>query len=272
MNTSNYLFLLRQIADNKTAHKIYKQIQELRMIVPLGADFLTPFLSDEQIDHLAQMCLEFREENLPDFIAISDRIYPDRLREIYNAPVILYYSGNLELLTTNTITVVGGRNFDAYGHKITDQLIPYLVDQNYTIVSGLARGIDSYAQELTLKNQGSTIAVIGSGIDVYYPYENRELQKTISSKHLTLSEYPTGMRPRQHHFVDRNRILAGLSEQTIVVQSKKKSGTLITAEIALSENRSIFTFPGEIFNENFEGNNQLIFQGATPILSFDTVN
>lgn len=265
MNISNYLFFLRQFFSNKKTLEIYQKINKDNLIVPNSE------LEDEIFDQEEKNAFyeKIKSQNkIPDFISINDQIYPDCLKKTFNPPVVLYYLGDLSLLKKKKITVVGGRNFDRYADQIIEKLAVKLIKDDFVVVSGLAKGVDSNIQRKIIDLGGKVISVLGNGNDVFYPYENRKLQDEISREHLLLSEYEPFKRPRQFQFVERNRILAGLSGATIIVQAMEKSGTLITAEYALNENREVLTFPGEIFNDNFVGNNYLISQGAIPILDF----
>lgn len=194
-------------------------------------------------------------------ISILDDIYPIRLREIYNPPVLLFYKGNLDLLKKQKIAFVGSREATQDGIQAVNKLIKEL-DNQFVIVSGLARGIDSTSHISSIKNGGETIAVIGTGLDIYYPLRNKTLQEYISKNHLILTEYESGERALKFHFPERNRIIAGLSRGIVVVEAKIRSGSLITAERAMEEGRDVFAVPGSISKGNSDGCNHLIQQGA----------
>ena len=147
-----------------------------------------------------------------------------------------------------------------------------LVNDDIVVISGLARGVDTLAHEETLKADGNTIAVIGSGLDVVYPPENSKLYDVIAKRGLILSEYPLQSRPLKFHFPYRNRIIAGLSHGVCVIEAKEKSGSLITANLALSENREVFAVPGSIFSIHSKGTNSLIEAGACLVSSGETIS
>lgn len=207
----------------------------------------------------------------PAFLTFFDQAYPQKLRQIYNPPAILYYAGNLALLQNPTVAVIGSRQCNYYTQQIIQGLVPRLVQNQITTISGLARGADSCCHQVTLDYQGTTIAVIGNSLDYFYPAENRDLQKQIQHSGLVLSEYPPHTRPRPYYFPQRNRIIAGLCDSLIVTQAKKRSGTLITAELALQENRDVWAVPGPITQSLSYGCNQLIASGARPFLDAETL-
>lgn len=166
------------------------------------------------------------------------------------------------------LAVVGTRKMSAYGRHVLQEIIPTLVRDNVTIVSGLAYGIDALAHEIALKQGGRCVAVLGSGVDVVYPAANRRLaEQIIECGGAVISEQPLGMKPLPQFFPARNRIISGLSEAVLVVEAQERSGSLITAQFALEQNRDVFAVPGSIFQPNQRGPNELISQGAIPVLS-----
>lgn len=200
-------------------------------------------------------------------ITILDEVYPEILREIYCPPTVLFYRGNLPLLNQKRlVAIVGARMMTNYGEQAIKCLIPGLVGNQLITVSGLAKGVDATVHTLTIKHAGSTIAVIGSGLDISYPKQNTSLQEDIIKRGLLISEYPKGDRPLRHHFVERNRIIAGLAKATCIIEAKQHSGSLITANMALSENRNVLAIPGSIFSKSSQGANALIAAGARPLI------
>jgi DNA processing protein len=199
-------------------------------------------------------------QKFPSF-SILDEIYPENLRQIYNPPALLFYKGNTDLLKYSKIAFVGSRDCDMDGIKSVEKLIRG-IGQHFTIVSGLAKGIDTASHINAVKNDLNTIAVIGTGLDVYYPRENRSLQKHLMETQLVLTEYGADEKALKFHFPDRNRIIAGLSRGVVVVQAKMRSGSLITAERALEEGRDVFAVPGNISDGRSDGCNHLIQEGA----------
>lgn len=205
------------------------------------------------------------------WISIFDPEYPHLLRNMYAAPILLFYKGKRGLLQYSSIGVVGARDCTEYGRQAVQSLLPALVDKRYSIVSGLARGVDTLAHQLAIRQNGSTIAVIGTGLDSYYPFENRALQGRIEKEHLLLSEYPLGVGPKRHHFPYRNRIIAGLAKGLIVIEAKERSGSLITAHQALDNGKEVFAVPGSIFQPHSKGCNKLIQVGAKAVLQSSDV-
>ena len=203
-----------------------------------------------------------------DFITINDDIYPECLKEISDPPEKLYYKGNLELLKSERmIAVVGTRNPSSYGKLCCEYMIKKMSKADITIVSGFAKGIDSVAHKTSLITGTKTIAVIASGLDIVYPASNLSLYKEIEEKGLILTEYEPGTKPFKGNFPQRNRIIAGLSKGVIVVESKDRGGSLITADLALEYNRDVYAVPGDIFSEYSKGCNNLIRDAKAKSLS-----
>ena len=202
------------------------------------------------------------------FITIKDDVYPECLKEISNPPLKLYYKGNLDLLKEERlIAVVGTRNPSSYGKLCCEYMVKKMSRANITIVSGFAKGIDSIAHKTSLLTEGKTIAVIASGLDIVYPASNLSLYREIEEKGLILSEYEAGVKPFKSNFPQRNRIIAGLSRGTIVVESKDRGGSLITADLALEFNRDVYAVPGDVFSEYSKGCNNLIRDARAKSLS-----
>ena len=202
------------------------------------------------------------------FITIKDDVYPECLKEISNPPLKLYYKGNLDLLKEERlIAVVGTRNPSSYGKLCCEYMVKKMTNANITVVSGFAKGIDSIAHKTSLLTDGKTIAVIASGLDIVYPASNLSLYREIEEKGLILSEYEAGVKPFKSNFPQRNRIIAGLSKGTIVVESKNRGGSLITADLALEFNRDVYAVPGDVFSEYSKGCNNLIRDSRAKSLS-----
>lgn len=220
------------------------------------------------IENYKQLDLKKLRQEFKKFpvLSILDSNYPLELKEIYNPPVLLFYQGNIELLSKPKLAVVGARQASQIGCQSVKKIIKETNNQ-FVIVSGLARGIDTAAHVSALKNGGSSIAVIGSGLDVYYLTENKKLQEYMSYNHLVLSEYFTGEQPLKFHFPERNRIIAGLCQGIVVAEAKMRSGSLITCERALEEGREVFAIPGNIIDGKSDGCHHLIQEGAKCIIS-----
>ncbi|KAA8433506.1 DNA-protecting protein DprA [Weissella paramesenteroides] len=200
------------------------------------------------------------------FIAICDSQYPKYLLYCIDAPICLFYQGDLELLQQPLVAIVGARQATNYGKKILRAWIPYLVKSGLITVSGLALGIDELTHRTTLAAGGKTIGIIGTGLSCTYPKRDDLLQEKVAVNGLLLSEYLPWQGPNRKNFPERNRIIAGLSHVCIVIEAKKRSGSLITAMQALDQNRTVMAVPGRIDEQTSKGTNALILAGATPIL------
>ena len=196
------------------------------------------------------------------FLTFRSSDYPTLLKEIFDPPLLLYAQGNIDLLKSPSLAIVGTRKPTAYGKAITGKLASDLAVRGLTIVSGLARGIDSTAHRNALDAGGKTIAVLGSGIDVVYPAEGKKLFAEIAEKGLLLSEFTVGSFPAPQNFPIRNRIISGLSLGVVIVEAAQYSGSLITARLAMEQNREVFAVPGSLTNRFSWGPHILIKQGA----------
>lgn len=205
------------------------------------------------------------------FLTILDPIYPKLLREIYNPPVLLFYQGNLQLLNRRKLAVVGARYATSYGIRATESLVAGMTKAGFTIVSGLAKGVDSCSHQTAIAYGGQTIGIIGTGLDICYPKETSQLQKQMMTEQLVLSEYMNGSEPKKFHFPARNRIIAGLCLGTCVMEARKNSGSLITAQAALDYGREVFAVPGSIFHSFSTGCHELIKDGAKCTTSVDDI-
>jgi len=215
---------------------------------------------------------ELKREQI-NFVTWHDPDYPALLKEICAAPYILYYRGNLETLAgkrKNRLAIVGSRKHSAYAEKVLSNFLPTLLINNLEIVSGLALGVDSLAHQITLNNGGRTIAVLGSGLDKMsiYPRVNYRLSQEIIKKGgLLISEFPPKTPALKQNFPQRNRIISGLSQATLVIEAKERSGALITSHYALEQNREVLVIPGNVFSEFSAGPNKLVQMGAKTIVS-----
>jgi len=206
-----------------------------------------------------------------DLLTISDTLYPNRLRQIYDPPPLLYLRGELTKGDNLALAIVGSRLATIYGRLVTERLALQLAKRGITIVSGLARGIDSSAHRGALKAGGRTIAVLGCGVDVIYPPENEGLMNQITTSGAVISEFPLGSPPEAGNFPQRNRLISGLSLGVIVVEAGQRSGALITAQCALDQGREVFAIPGNINARTSKGTNQLIKEGAKLVDGVDDI-
>jgi len=219
----------------------------------------------------AERCLKECEKKGIRIVACEDETYPGVLREVAAAPPVLYIKGEYIPEDRYAIAVVGSRKHTDYGETVALKFSGELAGAGFTIVSGMARGIDTLAHESALSSGGRTLAILGSGIDVPYPPENRRLIQRVSESGALISEFPPGTMPLRENFPRRNRLISGLSLGVLVVEATAASGSLITANYALEQNREVFAVPGNITSETSVGTNRLIRQGAKAVLDTDDI-
>lgn len=273
MNRTDFLLRLKlergigyikmlQIASQLDSEKVEAaQLKQLDLPEKLIESSLQAFYNEKYekiIDRIRKQC---------SVISFFDDLYPKKLRQIYQPPLILFVRGNTNLLKRPIATIVGARQATNYSQVVIDELMPNLI-KKYVIASGLAKGVDGMAHESALHHGGKTVAVVGNGINHFYPAQNKFLQQEIVEKGLLISEYLPDTPPKPFRFPERNRILAGLSDIVIVTEAREKSGSLITANMALHENRDVYAVPGPITCDLSKGPNRLIEVGAIPIVDF----
>lgn len=233
----------------KKANSIYQDLHSLKLINQIKSDSSKNYI-----------------------ITYFDPYYPEQLKSIPDPPYVLYAKGDINLLKkTKTISVIGTRTPTINGRKKVEHFVKPLVKNNWLIVSGMARGIDSFAHQFALKSNGNTISVLGSGFNHIYPKENKQLFYEIKNKGLVISEYPPHFKPQRYYFPERNRIISGLTKGTIVIESGERSGTLITVDQALDQGREVYVVPGDLFLKQTFGNNKLIQQGGKLVLNIDDI-
>jgi DNA processing protein len=220
---------------------------------------------DKSIRKQAERELLLAEKKRIEIIPITDPKYPRLLKEIPDPPIVLYAKGNINLLNHPSISIVGSRNHSTYGRVVTQKFSSELAKDGINIVSGMALGIDGIAHRSALDVKGFTTAVLGSGIDVIYPLENKRLYFQLIENGCVISEFPLGTQPSKWTFPQRNRIIAGLSYGTIIAEASEKSGALITAKYSVDYNRLVFSVPSNINNPFGRGNNLLLKEGAFPL-------
>ena len=202
-------------------------------------------------------------------LTLYDDAYPQHLKVIDVPPLVLYIKGELTPEDSLSISLVGSRNAKDYGRKVSYQLSYQLAQRGLTVVSGLARGIDTSAHRGALEAGGRTLAVMGNGLGVIYPASNRDFVKKIEASGALISEFPIGVKPKPGNFPRRNRIISGLTLGTVVVEASNRSGALITARLAAEQGREVFAVPGEIFSELSAGTHRLINDGAKLVNNVD---
>ncbi len=256
----------------KTPEEIYKLTKEELMNINGIGEAIANDIMISKNEEILNYHIKYMKENNIKIININEREYPQALKEIYDPPISLYVKGNIEKLNNKNIGIVGCRECTIYGKKSAEYFAYNLSKQNINIVSGLAKGIDSYAHLGSL-NTGNTIAVLGNGLDIIYPKENLELANEIIKRGGTIiSEYPCGTKPDKMKFPARNRIISGISSGIIVIEAKEKSGTLITVDFALEQGRDVFVVPGNINSINSVGTNDLIKQGARLVTTYEDIS
>lgn len=271
-----------------TPDEIYKvRKSELLKIDGIGEETVSNIIEAKN-EKILNYHIKYMKENNIDIIHICEKNYPQLLRQIYDAPVSLYIRGKKEILNGKNIGIVGCRECTDYGKKAAKYFAYNLSKKGMNIISGLAKGVDSYAHwgsigiNIELKKVkncgekqtdcGKTIAVLGNGLDMIYPKENIELaNEIIRSGGAIVSEYPCGTKPDKMNFPARNRIISGISKGIIVIEAKDKSGTLITVDFALEQGRDVFVVPGNINSVNSVGTNDLIKQGAKMITCYEEI-
>ncbi|MGN1327954.1 MAG: DNA-processing protein DprA, partial [Clostridia bacterium] len=227
------------------------EAKEIEKIIENIIDEKTKLNMDKYIERMNKMKINV--------VSLDDLDYPTNLKQIYDFPVCLYYKGNINLLNdTVKIAMVGSREYSNYGRYVAENFAYKLAKENITIVSGGARGIDSFSHQGAIKSGGKTIAVLGNGLDYIYPPENKELEeKIIANNGLLVSEYVIGTKPSKYTFPERNRIISGISDGVLIVEAKQNSGALITADFALEQGKNIYAIPGNINTISSIGTNEL---------------
>lgn len=237
----------------------------------IGEEIANTIIASKK-ERLINYHIEYMLKNSINIINIGEKEYPQNLKKIYDAPISLYIKGNYKILNNKNIAIVGCRDCSEYGKKASKYFAYNLAKKNIGIVSGLAKGVDSYSHIGCMCANGNTIAVVGNGLDSIYPKENIELaNKIVENKGCIISEYPCGTKPDKMNFPARNRIISGISFGIIVVEAKEKSGTLITVDFALEQGRDVFVVPGNINSVNSVGTNELIKQGAKLISNYEDI-
>jgi len=264
--------LMRRLLDRfKTPEAIFHvPTKELSRIEGLG-EKVAQEIRKGPLEKVVEKELYLLREAGGRVITLTDEEYPKRLKDIYDPPALLYVRGELKKKDELAVAIVGSRKTTPYGRWFTEKVSGELGRQGVTIVSGMARGIDALAHWGAISGAGRTIAVLGCGVDVVYPSENRDLFEKIIDHGAILSEFPMGSPPEGGHFPRRNRIISGLSIGVVVVQASEKSGSLITARYALEQGREVFAVPGNVGTESSRGTHRLIKEGAKLVESSEDI-
>lgn len=246
----------------ETAKRIYNATEKEILKVDGMSDKIVQNMQKAKDAKLLEKYEKYILKNDIKIINISDDNYPAKLKNIYAPPITIFAKGDISLLSSKAIAIVGSREPSKYGIYVAEKFSKELSKEGITIVSGLARGIDTFAHVGALSSFGKTIAVLGSGIDVVYPKENAKYYREISEKGLIISEYIVGTAPESKNFPQRNRIISGLSDGVLVVEARKNSGTMITTDFALEQGKELYVIPGNITSNLSAGTNNLIKEGA----------
>lgn len=246
----------------ETAKRIYNATEKEILKVDGMSDKIVQNMQKAKDAKLLEKYEKYILKNDIKIINISDDNYPAKLKNIYAPPITIFAKGDISLLNSKSIAIVGSREPSKYGIYVAEKFSKELSKEGVTIVSGLARGIDTFAHVGALSSFGKTIAVLGSGIDVVYPKENAKYYREISEKGLIISEYIVGTAPESKNFPQRNRIISGLSDGVLVVEARKNSGTMITTDFALEQGKELYVIPGNITSNLSAGTNNLIKEGA----------
>ncbi len=264
------IILNRLVQKYENPKKIWNlDYNKLLRIKGIGSKTAKNIISQKKNINPEQEISKLKKKNIS-FVTIDSYDYPESLKNIYDPPPVLYYKGkgNFNLLN---IAIVGARKASFYGREVAKKLGSELSIRGITIVSGMARGIDSSGHKGAIRVKGNTIAVLASGIDYIYPPENNKLYRKIQENGLIVSEFPPGVKPISAYFPRRNRIISGLSQGVIVVEAAYKSGSLITVDFALEQGRDVFAVPGNINSYQSKGCNKLIKDGAIMVTSYKDV-
>ena len=271
MNNIRYIFSCIDFLSINEKFRLYKSCDNVYKIFDMNTDELhnLAFLANisfDKIDMITKFkCREYKKSNNIRITDIYSEDYPHSLKNIYGAPIVLYHIGDIP--KDGMIAIVGSRNPSEYGIRCARKISYNLSLQGFVIVSGMAKGIDGICHMSSLE-KGYSVAVLGNGLDICYPIENKQIYNKLIEKGCIISEFPPYSQPNKKNFPQRNRIISGLSFATVIIEAGEGSGSLITANLALSQNRDIYCVPNYI-DTGYNGTNQLIKEGAAVITDID---
>jgi DNA processing protein len=252
-------YLLRQLVNySGSAEKVFQTPRGKLLRIPGVGEVTADAIKTGKTFADAEKELEKAKKENVNLVFFNDKYYPTRLKQINDAPSLIYIKGNIDFENAKTVGIVGTRKATQYGRECVEQLVSDLIPHQPLIVSGLAYGIDIHAHKMAVKNNLPTIGVMGSGMDNIYPASHKEIAKQMMGNGGLVTEHRFGTKPDAHNFPARNRIVAALSDAVIIVEAAEKGGALITAELANSYNKDVFAFPGNIGQSHSEGCNNLI--------------
>ncbi len=255
----------------KTPERIWNSSEEeLRSCSRLSQRDITSIIQSKNPNKIQKWLEELKNKNIQ-FYSMDHPCYPTLLKKIYDPPYVIYAKGKKSLIEETTISIVGARRCSEYGRQMAFYMGKELGSRGITVVSGMARGVDSASHKGTLAGKGRTVAVLGSGVDICYPAENKKLYEEIIEQGVVLSEFPPGTMPKPAFFPMRNRIISGLSQGILIVEAAHRSGSLITADQALEQGRDVYAIPGNITSSLSQGTNHLIQQGAKLVMKVEDI-
>jgi DNA processing protein len=250
-----------------SAEEVFKISRHKLLFIPgIGPKMAAAILNRNCFD-FAEKEIQFIEKNKIQAVFYTDKTYPKRLKSCVDSPMLLFHKGNADLNKQRIVSIVGTRHATPYGKQICDELVDHLKAFDVIVVSGLAYGIDICTHKACVKQNVPTIGILGHGLDRLYPAQHKNTAEKMLENGGLLTEFPSGTNPDRENFPKRNRIIAGMADATVVVEASVKGGALITAEIANSYNRDVFTFPGRIGDEFSEGCNFLVRYNKAGLLT-----
>jgi len=256
--------LLKEIPSLRDLHVLSPA--KLETILQISAENAEKIITNYKRLLKNNLCAAYNQEGIH-VIPFTDSNYPRSLFSLVDPPTVLYAKGDVSLLKKRKIAIIGSRMATGYTWKALEAIVPPLIENDFLIVSGLAKGADAMAHHAAIRYGGKTIGILGNGFFHIYPKENELLAREMEKNHLLITEFPPYAGPRKWHFPLRNRIISGISEAIVVTEAARKSGTLITTDHALEHGKEIFVVPGPIDSKLSEGTNQLLKEGAIPVWS-----
>lgn len=259
----------RRLIDKFKSPKIIYNLnlEELAVIEGVGTEIAKKIIKARDLTSAEAILKKCNDKGIK-ITVIDDDTFPEIVKQYNDNPVVLYYRGTLHK-NLNGVAIVGSRRCTDYGKKVTVEAAELLAKNNIPVISGMAKGIDSYAHTACLKAGGFTVAVLGCSADICYPKEHRELMKKIIESGVVISEYPPTTQPKPEYFPKRNKIISALSNKILITEAGEKSGALITAEYAIKQKKELYAAPGDIYSKEFKGCNKLINDGVKIYLSKD---